>query len=565
MSSFKYPRAGGGIPMMSRRAAFGLGLGAVAGAALTGCGSGGAPSSGAKKAAVPPPTYVAPPVYPGAVVPDVLGVPTAYPSVPKKLAKTVTETPGRGGVVRHFHLTWGPPATPLADNPWWQGLNERLGVEVKVTEVSAGNYDAKFATMLAGGDLPEVVQLAGGRYGEIFSAGCLKAIKQGAFADLSEILSGDKVMEYPNLANVRTEQWQACTINGGLWGVPIDIPVEHLEYRYRKDWAEKLGFPKPPADADETAELLVAMTKGNPEGSKKTWGLTAFPGMALELAYAMFGVPNNWKYEGGTLTHATETPQFEAAIAWLAKLWKSGGMHPDALALGTQTDRYRGFVVQGQVGMAVDSAANFHFPTSQYGKVVAKLDGAFAAFIPPGHDGSSKATFRKTAGVFGINAISAQAAKDKDRLAELLRLFNWRRGPVGSEEWYYQRWGADGEYFTRGADGEPVAVEGTNLDADRGAIAYGLTPQTWVFPTAKECVETNSQMVRQSVASPVERFRSDTLSARGAQLDQLFVTYIYQIVVGSRPLSDIEKYRQAWRSQGGDQIRREFQEQLKRN
>lgn len=188
-SQFSFPRAGGGgVPMMSRRAALGLGLGAVAGAALTGCASGNAKPSGTRKAAVPPPKYVAPPVYPGAIVPDVSGVPTAYPSMPRKLTKTVAETPGRGGAVRHFHLTWGPPATPLADNRWWQGLNERLGIDFKVTEVSAGNYDAKFATMLAGGDLPEVVQLT-------FSAGCLKAIKQGAFADLSETLSGDKVLE----------------------------------------------------------------------------------------------------------------------------------------------------------------------------------------------------------------------------------------------------------------------------------------------------------------------------------------------------------------------------------
>ncbi|NUR89689.1 MAG: extracellular solute-binding protein [Nonomuraea sp.] len=548
---FTFPRP------MSRRAVLGLGLGAVAGAALSGCGSGGTGSSGAKRAAVPPPKYVAPPVYPGAIVPTVPGVPTAYSSMPKTLTRTVAAVPGRGGAVRHFHLTWGPPATPLADNPWWKGLNERLGVDFKVTEVSAGNYDAKFATMLAGGDLPEVVQLT-------FSAGCLKAIKQGAFADLSQTLSGDKVLEYANLANIRTEQWQACTINGGLWGVPIDVPVELLEFRYRKDWAEKLGFAKPPADAAETAELLVAMTKGKPEGSKQTWGLTAFPGMALDLAYGMFAVPNTWKYEGGKLTHAFETPQFEAAIAWLVKLWKDGGMHPDALALGSQTDRYRAFVVQGQVGMAVDSAANFHRPNSQYGKVVAELDGAFAAFIPPGHDGTSKAVFRKSAGVYGINAISAKAAQDKERLAEILRLFNWRRGPVGSEEWYYQGWGAEGEYFTRKAGGDPVAVEGTNLDADKGAIAYGLTPQTWIFPTARDCVDTNSQMVRQSVASPVEGLQSDTQDARGAQLDQLFATYVNQIVVGSRPMTDLEKFRQAWRSQGGDQIRREFQEQLKR-
>lgn len=550
-----------GRDQLNRRSVLGLGLGALAGTALAntalaGCGSPSAGPGSSGKGAVETPSHVDPPTFDGAVVAEVDGVPIGYPHVPRKLSPSLTEPPGRGSTIRHFQITWSPPATPFEQNKWWQGLAERLNVDYQVTEVPAGNYDAKFATMIAGGDLPDVVQL-------LYTAGPLKAIKQGAFADLGDALGGDKVLKYPNLAHVRPDQWAACTINGGLYGIPIDIPSQLLEYRYRQDWAAKLGFPQPPTDAAEMAELLTAMTKGKPEGSKETWGVTAFPGSALGLAYAMYGVPNNWTYENGTLTHAIETPQFEEAIRWLVDLWQRGAFHPDALAMSAQTDRFRGFVGSGQVGIATDSAANFYNRGTPYNNAVRASDGGLVAFVPPGFDGKAEARFVKSSGSYGINAISAEAGKNPELLDEILRTFNYRRAPIGTEEWYYNAYGAEGVYNTRDDNGDPVPIDGTNIAADKGAIGYGLLPQTWIFPDVKDCVDNNSIMVRQAIADPTEGVQSDIKDTKQPALDQLFVNHVNQIVVGSRPLTELEAYRTAWRNQGGDQIRTDLEAQLK--
>ena len=540
---------------VSRRSALSLGLSLAAAGALSSCSSRNTPTSGGTGESVPWPTYVKPPIFDGAVVSEEPGVPIGYAHLPKTLAKSVDDVPGRGSTIRHFQVTWSPPATPFDRNPWWQGLNERMNIKFEVTEVPASNYDAKFATTIAGGDLPEVIQL-------LNTAGSIRAAKQGAFADLTEILSADNILKYKNLANVRTDQWKAIAINGRIYGVPIDIPSELLEYRYRKDWAENLGFPKDPADADEMAAMLTAMTKGKPEGAQQTWGVTAFPGHIDGIARAMFQVPNEWCYADGKLVNAIETPQFEASLEWLANLWKAGAFHPDALALEGQTDRYRAFVTQGQVGIAADSAQNFYNVSAPYKKAVDESRGGLVAFIPPGHDGKVKATFLRSSGAYGMNAISAEVAKDQDRLDEILRCFNYRRAPFATQEWYYQRFGAPGDYFDRNAEGDPVPIANRNLGADVGSIGYGLNPQAWLFPNVKECVANNEIMVQQAVADPTQGLQSDTRDTKQAQLGQLAETYINQIVVGSRPASDLGVYRDAWRSRGGDAIRAELEQQL---
>jgi 3-hydroxyacyl-CoA dehydrogenase len=119
-----------------------------------------------------------------------------------------------------------------------------------MTTIPYAEYEAKFATLLAGGDLPEVVQLMN-------LAACAKACRQGAFADLSDVLGGDGILEYKNLSNIRPDQWKASAIDGRIYGVPIDIPAVQTQYRLRRDWAEKLGFPDDPKNAEELAEVLL--------------------------------------------------------------------------------------------------------------------------------------------------------------------------------------------------------------------------------------------------------------------------------------------------------------------
>ena len=129
---------------ISRRRLLGLGMGVAAGSTLAACGwggstSGGGGGSGRAPAQLKTPTFVAPKTVDGAVVSKIEGVPTAYSKFGTPY-KSVTEIPGKGGVVTTFQPLFRPPQPPLADNPWWQGLNERLGVEIKPTMAPSASY-----------------------------------------------------------------------------------------------------------------------------------------------------------------------------------------------------------------------------------------------------------------------------------------------------------------------------------------------------------------------------------------------------------------------------------------
>src|SRR5690606_24486305 len=133
-------------------------------------------------------------------------------------------------------------------------LNKRLGVEYKPTLVPADAYDDKLATMISGGEIADMVFL------HTESANAQRAIQDGAFAELSDVLGGDKIKDYPNLANVPEHQWKASAINNGIYGIPVDLAYVNSLHVYRRDWAEKLGFDAAPKDADEFYELMTGMS-----------------------------------------------------------------------------------------------------------------------------------------------------------------------------------------------------------------------------------------------------------------------------------------------------------------
>ncbi len=50
---------------------------------------------------------------------------------------------------------------------------------------------------------------------------------------------------------------------------------------------------------------------------------------------------------------------------------------------------------------------------------------------------------------------------------------------------------------------------------------------------------------------------------RGAELSQLRIDRLNAIISGREPLSAFDGYVKDWRSRGGDQIRKEFEAELK--
>src|SRR4051812_27956923 len=105
------------------------------------------------------PTYV--PIQ--GLTPDLPGTPDGlvapgYTNYPKdKLFQTVKDAPATGGDISLSLETSNPPVPPVDQNPAWQAVNKAVNAKLNVTVIPFGDFNAKWATMQAGSELPDLM------------------------------------------------------------------------------------------------------------------------------------------------------------------------------------------------------------------------------------------------------------------------------------------------------------------------------------------------------------------------------------------------------------------------
>jgi putative aldouronate transport system substrate-binding protein len=589
----------------SRRALLrGLGLGAAAaagGAFLAACGAASAPATTAPAAATTAPTVAGgarSPATGGGVVattapraaatagaagtstaggvatatrvaveglvpggsPDITDAYTKFPTV----YKTNIPVPARGGQFSTFQILYNPPPAPREQNRFWQELEKRLGARWEPTFAPAPSFNEKFAAILAGGDLPDIVNL-----GNVVNPNAaLQAINQGAFTDLTPYLDGDKLKDYPNLAAIAPRAWRNSRVKGKIYRVPSPIQYVVGALVMRKDWAEKVGYAQI-KNSDDFLKAFTAFSKGDPDGngSPDTFGIGSnVPGdLSISVSiYPMFRVPQEWRQSAdGSFTRYIETDEFRQAIEFARKCFEAGIYHPDATTMDIQKakDLFQG----GKIGGFFDNISNARGEIRRQLRLV-NPNAESTAFVPPGHDGG-KGSIHANPGFAFSHAIPAKAGRDPERVKELLRIMNFMASPIGSEEWMLTTYGVEGVHYTL-QNGAPV----TNTDAwnkDRGdfsglcrpPVAYVDSPQ--YAGDAVVLQELQRQTVPLGVDDPSWGLFSATNAARTAQLTQFDADRRVAIITGREPLSALNGWISEWKSRGGDQIRQEYQQAAK--
>jgi putative aldouronate transport system substrate-binding protein len=544
---------------LSRRALLQAGTAGAIALLAPGCsGSSGSGSGTAKKgAAVALPKHFPAPAVPGEIKARYPGLPNAYARIPQPLRKAWPAKPGNGGSMSIFTIIWGPPAPPVEKNPYWQQMNDKLGLELKMIWGPSDSYEAKLATLLASGDLPDVTALLPNPTSD-------KALRQGAFADLSEFLSGDKMKDYPNLSNHTPEQaWKDTLIDGRVMGVTNPVPAVDTVFPYRGDWAAKIGFSKPPANAAELKEFFTAIPKAIGKVNGHTpYGIGAFPGPVMGLVNAMFRAGPEWRSEDGKLVNRLDTDEYEAAIAWCREVWAGGGFHPDALALDAQEIKAIGMFESGQLGI-MKSGLMYPFTVSSPLYGVRQKNPGIVPLLPPGHDGGP-AAWVKTTGWFSRWGISAKVAEDKSKVEAILRCLDFLNASFGTEEYMFNRFGIEGRHYHYNAKGEPIPVDDANLQSELGGL--GQWPHGYYFPGNpngyKEAIAYAEGMMKDAVDDPIGSVPSSVADRVGGVLEKVSTDYINQIVSGRRPMSDLQKCRDEWHKRGGDQLKADLENQL---
>jgi len=488
-----------------------------------------------------------------AVTPDVAGVQGAngavsdavflkYPSSP---VKTVASMPGKGGTYTTMTPLWGA-IPPSSGNGYYDAVNAALGITLKMQPADGNTYGDKLPPLFAADKLPDWIQIPGWNTATLNFG---QAVSK--FVDLSPFLAGDKIKDYPNLANIPGGAWQAGVWNGKLYGLPVYPGGAGITgtYFFRRDIFEKLGINP---DSIKTPDDLAALGKQLTSTSAGQWAFDDLVGDDAAYASQLFHFPNRWGVDdAGKLIHKYESPGLIEALNWHAKLVKDGVVHPDAVAGKNQDAKQRFW--SGKVTVNSDGTGAWNGDDAKSGTAAnpAYRRGAFKLMSSKG---APTVELQPGAGMFAY----LNAKLSGDQVKELLAVANYLAAPYGSAEWLVVNYGKENETYTM-KEGNPVLTErgGKEVATSFQFLVTPPTPttvQSGFVDVAKDYGAWQGDMVKYAV-KPLFFAMNITEPSQYSSIGQAVKDTMKDVKVGRKPISAFEDAVKAWRSQGGDALR----------
>jgi putative aldouronate transport system substrate-binding protein len=154
-----------------------------------------------------------------------------------------------------------------------------------------------------------------------------------------------------------------------------------------------------------------------------------------------------------------------------------------------------------------------------------------------------------------------------ERVKELLRVLNYLAAPFGSQEDLLLSYGVEGPDYILDDKRNPVLTERGNPDANYLPFKYiAQRPSALYLPDipdfTRTLVDAEKQLVPIGITDPTNGLVSNTAVRSGASVTQSFYDGLREIIAGRRPFSDYDPLVSTWRTNGGDMIRKEFQDAL---
>ncbi|GAB3537484.1 extracellular solute-binding protein [Arthrobacter tecti] len=469
-------------------------------------------------------------------------VPDFFTNYPGNPVREITEAPGDGQPITGSVPSFAPIPPGVDSNEYWQALNERLGSPLEHAIVPAADYPARFATSVAGGTL-----------GDFFSVdetlANLPAFMESECADLTEYLAGDAISEYPFLANIPTDAWRGTIFNGRINAIPIVRGSVLTQVLFtRNDLFEARGVDPNPASIEEFVQACRAMT----DARNNTWALSAVPMIVLQQ---MLGVPNEWVVDGGAFTSSIELEEYKEALEIGRQLIADELVHPDSVGAAA-VDLKDWFAAEGSAAMMQDTYTAIPGFYSRNTSV----DNFEVGFpVLNGPDGQPAGVWRG----YPMIAMSALKKNEPERIRTLLKVANYFAAPIGTEENLFISYGNEGTHYT---------LEGTDpILTDQGRtervllLNYLASPPLPLYqPSLTDVTAAQHQhmltIMPNSTLTPTWGLYSPTEKSEGGRLERLLQDAANSILLGRQPLSSWDDAVANWRSDGGDQIKTEFQQ-----
>ena len=520
---------------------------------LSACGSTGPAQQASSASQVTLPSY-----YPQAtgITPDLpgtaLGVPDAFYNSPAAPVAAFSSPPLSGGTISGITTIFNSPPPGAGSNPAWQEVQKRLGATVNINMVVADDYDTKLSTVIAGGNMPDLMLYDGTGMTDV------PQFLEAECADLGPLLGGDKIKDYPHLAAIPKIFWEQCTANGELYFLPIPRSVSAGSGFYHQEMLAAAGVSSTQQirDSGDFLGLLKDLTSPS-QGRYALAGATTNGGYSAIIFHHVFGTPNVWRADGaGKLTNAYETDEYKAAVAFMVQVYKAGCYYPGSQGW-TKTQMENAFQA-GKAAFIYDGLPGFGTAAT----TIQKIDPAFRPMpiVPFGHAGGKGITWQD-------NVIYARTMLKKGSTAHLqdvLKACDFFAAPFGTEEYLLMHYGVAGRDYSLDANHNPVLTTQGNNDT-QVPWKYLAAPQNVLYTPGADAVtkvtyEAYADIVPMAVANPCAALFSPTDGTKGAALDQAFSDAVGQVISGQAPMSAFDSAVTAWQNGGGNQIRTEYEQ-----
>ncbi|GAA3527286.1 sugar ABC transporter substrate-binding protein [Nonomuraea rosea] len=487
--------------------------------------------------------------------PDLPGgefVQPGYLTRPAAMVQAITTKPLTSGKeVTAMTPLWGTVPPGLGSNSYYDIVNERLGGSVRFNISDGNTYGQKLSTVLASGDVPDMVCVPNW---ELIKIARFTEAANKLFADLSPYVAGDKAKEFPMLANYDTAAWQYGVFGGVLQGIPWQNDPFPFATFVRQDILEALGLQHPKSGDD-----LMALGKAITDEKKKRWAFGG--GMEQEMQRA-YGAPREWRNKGdGTLIYKYETPEFAASIEFMTKLYAAGYVHPDVVA-NKDADN-KGIFGSGQMVVYRDGLGSWHENLGRFQPDNPKFRQQIVTPYPAQAGAKAIMWRNEPASMFAF----IKNGLGEARTRELLALANWTSAPFGTQEY---------ELVFNGVEGKHYKVDGGKVQ--QTALGRKEVAPTYMFlsgrPNANEksqyeglvqsLYDWSTQAAQLLENDPFVGIRVETPS-KMAGLVTPTEDKMQEIFRGKRPVSEWPKILKEWQDQGGNEAREFYQKVAREN
>ena len=496
-----------------------------------------------------------------------------------------------------------PEGDSLEDNVWSRYLEETLNIKLNwLWSTNSEQYPQKVNIAITSDDIPDVMQVSASQLKMMYDNGQIMDItdvmKENLAPYTEEVLNSDGGLGL-----------QAATFDGKLYAIPkVGSPLLTAKVLWiRTDWLENLGLELPKT-VEDMRNLAEAFTTQDPDGNGEddTIGIlgpsnsdhmNAIGGnqYGLDPLFSSFqSYPQYWlQGKDGTVEYGSIQPETRDALEKISELYTNKLIDPEMLVRSDSKEP----LLAGKVGI-------FFGPWwSGYTVADATLAGAAdwrAYFTPLSEDGNYYTHMAEPTTQY---VVASKACKNPEAAFKIINYLIENQ----------QKWVDEGISTTEMVTSDFYPLYNTYDNADEIEVSYDVLTKYLAGETTMDDVDFSKHKLLKSDMEAVKKLKkepyddfsldkwnldsdiaknnlprlvailvgdapsvnekyvpvynayngqTETMETKWANLKKMEEETFSKIVMGKADISEFDTFVKNWKSQGGDQILKEINDEL---